>query len=321
MPANESTFRPFVVSFGDEDYFLDRDLEKAKLAKRRILRLDAKDGLTDVQLVDHCETYSEDPRTIIVDNAQKVKGDKALKAFIEARDITDTSLVLVAIVRSMKLPEAWSLAISKGKSYERKSPKPWEAEDTFLKFITTEATRQRIVIKGDVAAMLYTYVGPDYYRLANEIKKLAIFVGQPGTVSKEHVSRLTTRTPQATPAQIADAVIGKDWKRALNLLSILYMNSGEELLIPVVHAVMRKVEETTIVRSLQDKGVNESEIAVLLNHKEWKYKNLIAPIARKHDLKSLVRHMGRLSKLDADVKGPSRSKRTLVEMAVLSIAQ
>lgn len=321
MAPTASTFKPYVVSFGDEDFFLDRDIEKAQQVKRRILKLDAADGLTDQQLVDHCEGYSEVPRTIIVDNAQKVKGDKVLKAFIENHEPTDPYLVIVAIIRSTKLPEVWSLAISKaGKSYERKKPKPWEA-DEYLKFITNEATLNRIVIPGDVASVLLQYVGQDYYRLSNEIQKLAVLVGQAATVKKEHIARVTTPTPQATPHQVAEAVLAKNGKQAMTLFSHLYTNSGDDSLIPVVHALMREVEKTTIVRSLQDKGVSESEIAVLLGHKEWKYKNLVAPIARKHDLRSLVRHMGRLARLDADVKGPSRSKRTLVEMAVLSIAQ
>jgi DNA polymerase III delta subunit len=84
---------------------------------------------------------------------------------------------------------------------------------------------------------------------------------------------------------------------------------------------MRQVEKTALIRSLLDKGVSETDIAVLVGMKEWPFKNVAAPIARKHDLKSLLKHMGQLCKLDADVKGPARSKRTLVELTMLSIAQ
>lgn len=321
MPPKESTFRPFIVSYGGENFFLDRDLERARTAKRLVLRLDAdEDELTDVQLVGYCENYSEYPRTIIVDNAQKLKGDKALRAFIEERGITDTTLLVVAIVRSEKLPEIWSLAVSKGKVYERKKPKPWE-NDPYTDFISSEATRLRIAINGEVASMLYRFVGPDFYRLANEIRKLAIYVGQAATVTKDHVAKVTTRTPHAEPFQVADAVINKEPQRALSLLSVLYQNSGDDSLIPIVRALMRQVETTATIRCLQDRGVSESDIAMLIAMNIWRYRNAAAPVARKHDPKSLARHMGLLSKLDADVKGPSRSKRTLVEMAVLSIAQ
>jgi DNA polymerase III delta subunit len=316
----QDSFRPFVVAFGGEDYFLDRDIEKARLGKRSVLKLDAEDGLTDVQLVEHCGSYSELPRTIIVDNAQKVKGDKALSAFIEARDITDTSLILVAIVRSEKLSGVWSQAVSKGKVFERKTPKPWDT-DSYLNFIKSEATRLRVAIGADVAAILLEQTGPDYYRLANELRKLALFVGQAATIKKEHIALITTRTPKAEPFQVAEATLAKDSRQALRLLSTLYANSGEDALIPVVRSLMTQVEKIARIRSLQDRGVSEGDIAVLLGMNEWRYKNTQAPVARKHELKSLVSHMGRLCRLDADVKGSSRSKRTLVELTVMSIAQ
>jgi DNA polymerase-3 subunit delta len=320
MAPKESSFRPFVVAFGGEDFFLDRDIEKALQAKRSVLRLDGEDGLTDEQLVTFCERYSETPHMIIVDNAHKVKGDKALRAFIEAKDIADTSLVLVVIIRSEKLPEIWSLASSKGKGVERKKPKPWET-DSYTDFIRLEATRLRVVISGDVSALLLQYVGPDFYRLANELRKLAIYVGQAGTITKEHVSLVTTRTPKAEPYQVAEAVLAKDSRLAMNLFSVLYMNSGDDANIPVVRALMKQIEKTATIRSLLDRGVSEEDIAVLLGMKPWPFKNVAAPLARKHDLRALVRHMGRLCKLDADVKGPARSKRTLVELAILGIAE
>lgn len=318
----KDTFRPFVVAFGGENYFLDQDIERAKLAKRSVLQFDA-DGdeeLTDVALVKQCEAYSEVPRTIIVDNAQKLKGDKALRAFINNREITDTSLILVAIVRSEKLPEVWSLAIAKGKGVERKKPKPWDT-DPYLTFIRNEATRQRIAIPNDVVKNLFECTGPDYYRMANEIRKLALLVGQAGTVKNEHIALVTTRTPKADPFQVAEAVMAKDLRRALRLFSTWFMNAGENSLPLVVRALMTQVERTARIRSLQDKGVSEVDIAGLIGMNEWRYKNTQAPLARKHEVRSLVSHMGRLCKLDADVKGPTRSKRTLVELTMMSIAQ
>jgi len=320
MALKESSFRPFVVAFGGEDFFLDRDIERTLQGKRVLLRLDGESGLTDEQLVGFCERYSELPRMILVDNAQAVQGDKALRAFIEAKDITDTSLAITAIVRSEKLPEVWSLALSKGKGFERRKPKPWET-DAYTDFVRLEATRLRVAINGEVSAMLLQYVGSDFYRLANELRKLALYVGQAGTITKDHISLVTTRTPQAEPYQVAEAVLAKDPRLAMNLFSVLYMNSGEDSNIPVVRALMKQIEKTAIIRSLIDRGVIDADIAVLMGMKAWPFKNVAAPTARKHDLKSLVGHMGRLCKLDADVKGPMRSKRTLVELAILAIAQ
>ena len=320
MATNSSSFSPFIISFGDEDFYLDRDIEKAKQSKREVTQIDADEGLSDIELVNLCEAYSENPRTIIVDNAQKVKGNKDLREFIENHNASDRSLVLVAIIRGVKVSEVWELAASKGKKVERKKFKPWET-DAYLNFIKLEAVRLRVSIDQDVASLLYKYVGNDLYRLENELRKLAIFVGQAGIIKKEHIALITSPTPQAEPFQVADQVLKKDLKQALNLFSILYKNSEDDALIPVVRALMNQVEKTILIRSLQDKGVGDSDIAISVGMKDWPFKNIAAPIARKHDLKSLVGYMGRLCKLDADVKGPARSKRTLVELTMLTISQ
>jgi len=319
LPAKTAPFSPFLVAFGDEDFYLDRDIEKARQSKRDVLQVDA-DGLSDIELVNLCERYSEIPRTIIVDNANKLKGNKDLREFIENRNVSDRSLVLVAVVRSEKLPEIWAFAASKGKRVERKKFKPWEV-DGYISFIKTEATRLRVSIDQAVASMFFQYVGTDLYRLENELRKLTIFVGQAGTIKKEHITLVTSPTPKAEPFQVAEQVLAKNLERALTLFSILYRNSGNDSLIPVVRALMNQVEKTLLIRSLQDKGVSEGDIATIVGMKDWPYKNIAAPVARKHDLKSLVGYMGRLCKLDTDVKSSIQSKRTLVELTILSIAQ
>jgi DNA polymerase III subunit delta len=313
-----SKFNPFFVSYGNEDLLLDRDLDRAKSwAGRRVVRLDGG-SLTDETLVELCETQSDEPRTIILDNAQELDGDDALKAYIERRNPQDPSVILVAIVRSEKLPEVWSLASSKGRGHERKSFKPWETEK-YSKWIRNEAESHRTIMDDSVAQLLIQYVGTNLYRLANEVKKLASYVGPLGKIQKEHILLVTTITPQADPTKVAEATLSKDIKKAFNYLSVLYMQSGDDILIPVVYALMKQVERALVIRSLLDKRVADDEIAAVAGVKPWPYKNTWAPIAKKHDPKSLVRHMGRLCQLDADVKGPARS-RTLVELAMLSIA-
>jgi DNA polymerase III delta subunit len=319
MASKSSSFSPFVVAFGDEDFYLDRDLDRARRGKRSVLRLSAE-KLTDAELVNLCEAYSEAPRTIIIDDAQKLKGEEELSKFIENRDVSNRSLILVAIVRDKKLPDVWELAASKGKKVERRKLKLWET-DKYISFIKTEASRLRVVINRDVALMLLQYASTDLYRLENELRKLSIYVGSAGTIQKEHITLITSPTPKAEPFQVAEQVLAKNLKKALSSFAVLYRNMGDECLIPMVRALMRQVERTLVIRNLQDKGVGEMDIAVSVGMKEWPYKSIAAPIARKHSPKSLLNNMKQLCRLDADVKSSARSKRTMVELAILSIAQ
>jgi len=311
---------PFLVCFGTEDFFLDRDIERAKAwANRGVVLVDGH-GLTDYELVSICEERSDRLRTVIVDDAQKVKGDKALKAYIEDRSKSDLSVILAAIVRSEKLPDVWSGAISKGKGIERKRLKGWSANNEISKWLLAEVERMGASFEKGLETTLLQSVGLDLYRLENELRKLVLLVGPGGKIEKKHIFLVTSPSMVSDPFQVAEAAISKDPKRAMNALSVLYKSQGDEVFVPVVSALMRQVEKTLLIRRMIDKGVPDEEVATAVGIKPWPFKNFAAPVARKYDASTLIRHMGRLCKLDADVKGPARSKRTLVELTVLAIA-
>ncbi len=311
---------PFLVSFGAEHLILDRDIERARAWSNRSVCLLDGDGLSDAELISICETSTEQPQTVIVDDAQKVKGDKLLRAYIRDKVATDLSVVLVAIVRTEKLPDVWAIEASKAKTFERKKLKTWESNNEVVKWISSEAERLKVYFDKGVDQMLYQNVGPDLYLLANEIRKLAILVGPMGKIEKKHLQLVVSPSPVSDPFQVAEAVISKDPKKAMNLFSILFKNEGDDSLIPVVNALMKQVEKTLVIRHLLDRGVSEEEIPSRLEMKPWIFKNFALPIAKRHDAKTLIRHMGRLCKLDVDVKGPARSKRTLVELAIIAIS-
>lgn len=319
--ANRSAV-PFFVAFGGEDFLLDRDIEKARSWKNRQVTLVDGVGKDDYEIVSMCEAEATDgvARTIIVDNANKVKGDKYLKEYITKKIPTDASVILVAVIRAEKLPEIWSSAASKGQGVERKKLKTWDDNNEVVKWVNAEALRLGVSFEKGIDLLFYQNVGSDLYRLSNELKKLALLVGDAGKIAKEHLVKVTSASPVAESFHVAEAAMIKDRKRAMNSLSILYKNQGEKALVPVVYALMRQVEKTLIARRLLDKGTSEADVAVALGVKPWVFQKSILPQARQHGAKDLVRHMGRLCKLDVDVKGPAHSKRTLVELAVLAIA-
>jgi len=315
-----STFNAFYVAYGGEPFYLDRYIEQTRQSRRRVLLLDG-DGLTDIELVELCEASSEDPRTIVLDNAQELKGNKELRRYVERRNPVDQSVILAAIVRSESLSELWSFVASKGKSLEWKKCKPWDKEAYHTDFISKEATRNGVAIRKRAVELLYQSTGPDLYRLANEIKKLAIYAGSVGEITEAHVAQIATQAPEAEPSLVAEAVMAKDVKRALQLFGAVCAKSGETQYGAVVYQLMKHVENTTVVRSMFDKGMSAADVAGLLGQNLWRFNNAVAPTARKHELRSLVRYMGQLSKLDVDVKSSSPFKRTMIEMVILSMAQ
>ncbi len=322
MAQGKGSSYPFLVFYGGEDFLLDRDMDKARRWDGRSITLLDGIGMTDHELVSICCRNSMDgtARVVILDEAQKVKGDKALKNYIEDKDPSDLSVVLVAIVRSEKLSDVWSKAAQKGRSVERRKLKTWDNNNEVVAWIEQEASRLKVKLAKGVAAVLYEHVGGDLYRLASEIQKIALIAGEGNEAGAAHLKLTIAPTPSVEPWQVAEAAVAKDKRKAMNLLSLLYKTQGDEVNVPLVSSLMRQVEKLLVARQMINKGVSDDELAAYMGMKPFRCKHFFLPVVQKHGIVALVEHMTRLCQLDVDVKGSSKSKRTLVELAVLSIS-
>ena len=322
--AKPASLVPFRVLYGSEEFFLDREIERARAWKgRSVTVLDGEDS-TDEDVVAACLMPDVDDdgggkRVVILDNANKLKGDKALKAYIAAKDPKDTAVILFVVIRSEKLPEVWQLAVGKGTSQEHKKLTTWDTNNQVVKWIEQEAKDCGFTLETDLAKTLYSGVGSDLYRLASEVRKIALLIGPNGKATLADLQSVVAATPSVEPWQVAEAAINKEARRAMQLVSTVYKNMGDEAHVPLTNALMRQVEKLVVTRQMLDRNASEDEIAAGLDMKKARL-FFFLPQVRKHTLRSLVGHMARLCKLDVDVKGAASSKRTRVELAVLAIA-
>jgi DNA polymerase III subunit delta len=315
--------KPFYIFFGGEEFLLDRARTWARSwAGRQVITLDGE-RLADHELVDVCRagSFDESMRTVILDEANKVKGDKALKAYIKDKDEKDRTTILVAIVRSDKLPAIWAEAGKKGEVVEHAKFKTYDDDNDVVRWIVKEATSKSVGIRlgKGVPEALYSFVGHDLGHLAGEVQKLALLVGRGNEATIEHLRFVLSPSPTAEAWQVAEAVADKDFCRAMNLLSTLYKSEGEDANVPIAYALMKQIEKLMTLRYMLDAKMTEQDIASALGVNPKRVKYMLMP-ARKHSLPDLIKHMQKLALLDAGVKGSTRSKRTLVELAVLSIA-
>ncbi len=319
--AKKIVLQPFFVSFGAEGYFLDQDLERARGWKDRTMQLVDGEDITADELVSLLETrgFEDLDRVVILDNAQKVKESKALKRYIEDKNPTDGTSVLVALVRAEKLPEIWNTAAKKGRLSEHRKLKTWDGNNEVLKWISLTASRLEMTLDTGAADMVYQLVGADLYRLSNELEKLQLLAGKGKKVGIEHVKAVLAPSPSAEPWQVAEAVVEKDARKAMNTLSLVYRNMGEDAHVPVTFSLIKQVEKLLVARQLLDQQASEEEIAAAVGMHPWRCKTYFVPHVRKHSFGALISCLGGLRKLDQMVKGPARSKRTRVELMVLSI--
>lgn len=318
----------FYVIYGDEDFFLDRGLDWAKSwPNRSVTYLNASEKLDDHALLQELETQGVDEReiTVIVDEAQKLKEtkNKPLREHLENWSTRDTKVVLVGICRTEKLPEIWGLVGAKGKTILHKKFKPWpdkSGQTEYHKWLEDEAKRIGLKLEPGVADLIIQMTGQNLYRIQTELKKLHTVLGLGGLVTKSYLSSVIAVTPSSEPRDVVEATLNKNLNGAMNHLSLTYKAMGDEASVPIAYGLMREVSKTLTGKHMLGQGRSEEEIAAALGMHPWRCKTFFLPMVSKHNIADLVRYMKQLCKLDLDVKGPSRSKRTLVELAVLSIA-
>lgn len=326
--------QPFMVYSGTEEYDLERQIAKFRAGyeqSRQVIVLDGRDS-GGSEIVATCEEHSftdERNRLVIVDHAESVKDTAPLKKYIEAKDPTDLTLVLVAVLRptttkdgkiSTAKLDVWAKA---AKFYANTYDKiPYYKTDLKLDRINKEADTLGVRLGKGVDEGLLSLVGYDLYVLTNELRKLSLLVGDQGTVTLDHVRKVVAQKPPATAFDVAEAACEKNPKRAMNLVAHLYRYDGEDKATLVISsALIRNVEQLLVTRAMLDAHKPHEDIAARLGNMNihvWKNKYLVW--SSRHTVASLRTNLANLCRLDANIKGPSRSKRTQVELAVLSIA-
>jgi len=307
------------VSFGEEEFFLDRELQKLKT--RVGVNVIVVDGyeVSDAEVLDVLEqrSFDERPRLVILDNAQKVKGDKALKAYFqEWKGICEFH----AICRSDKLTAFWSEVGKKGSAQEYKKLKTWDNRNEVVNWMRGEAKTLGVTLDELNAKDIFQVVGGNLYRLANELRKLAIYVGKGGTISRDKWTQVLTVSSIAEPWEIAEWAADKRPQKALNGLAALYKNGSDDPAVPLAYALMKQVERLLVARTLLDKGATDEDVAVRFGMNPWRCKNSLVPMAKKHSPEKLADLMCRLCTLDIQMKTSGPSKRTQLELVILTFA-
>jgi DNA polymerase III delta subunit len=320
---------PFIVVFGDEDYEIDRfvAIRRHVWKDREIIVRDATvakkdDTFTEQHLVTLLDTksFDDEGRLIILDNAQEMEIDTALAECVEKRSATNTSTVLIAIIRSGgKLPEVWAEAAKKGARVSFAKFKPWE-DDKVIDRIVKEATSFKIKLDDGIATLVYKFLGDNLRLTVNELRKLSYLVGEGGLVKKEHIAQLLVASVEVEPREVAEAALNKDKRAVLSRMSRIFKDQGEAACVPLVSSCLYQVEKILVIRHMLDQGLSVDAIAERYGKKAFYIQKHFLPTAQKHTVKGLVGHMKKLCEVEAQVKGAARSKRTLVELAVLSIA-
>lgn len=318
---------PVAVSYGDETFFLDRDLTLFRdQPQAHVTLLDGSEA-SEAEVISVCETFRVDfddpdtikPRVVVVDNGQKLKPEKALKSYIEGREASYTGAVLAVLIRSEKCPSFWTKFGPKVKIREHKKLKTWDNNNEVVKWVQTEADRIGLNLSPQLANSMFQIAGSDLYILSSELRKLRLLVGAKDPVTVKHLQLVMTPASNLGSWDLADAVFLKNQRRAMNVLTSLYRFASEDPTLMIHGALVKSSERLFVARSMVNRGAGEEEVAARFSMHPFRYRMSLLPQVEKQTLPGLARTMQILSKLDVELKRTSH-RRTLLEVAVLDLA-
>jgi DNA polymerase-3 subunit delta len=129
-------------------------------------------------------------------------------------------------------------------------------------WITKRARNVDVKIAPDATSLLASFIGNNLRLLANELDKLAMYVGKDGTIKVSDVRQLSAQVQEARIFDLTDALAQRNRKQALNILHDL-LTDGEPPL-KLLGTITSQVRTLLLVKELAQKGLRGAQIASTL---------------------------------------------------------
>jgi DNA polymerase III subunit delta len=177
-------------------------------------------------------------RILIVTNAEKTTKGR-IEDLAALQSVANASLRIVLGTSSRKATDSW------GKIF------PVIEIDALKAADVARWLMDRYKLAPDIARYLVDNVGTDLYQLNTEVQKLQTYVGDTRAIEVRDVDVLILRSEQYGPFELDDAILGRDYKRAVQVLGAM-LDDGLEPLI-VLSRIVRVWRQLFVGKSLVGK--------------------------------------------------------------------
>lgn len=170
------------------------------------------------------------------------------------------STVLIVLVDE-KLPEANALlkaAQAHGTVIQSTLPKSTALEG----WIKKRAQAIGVKITPEAVSLLANFIGSHLRLLANELDKLATYVGKDKTIDADAVRKLSPQVQAAKIFDLTDALAQRNRKMALDLLHELIADGQPPLLL--IGTITSQLRNLLLVKELAENGLRAGQIAAAI---------------------------------------------------------
>lgn len=245
------------------------------------------DELPFAQLMDDALTPSlfSQSRVILVSSAEKLRKDR-IQELESLQGVERSSLKIVLILSGVKTADNLSRAF------------PVISIDPIKPADCAKWIMDRHGLSPEVARYLVENVGADLYTLNNEIEKLQTFVGPGKPITPKAVDELILRSEQFGPFDIDDAIIARDYRKAVTVVGAM-LDDGADPLI-VLSRIVRVWRLLFIGKGISAKQ-GPREIAAMAGVPSFKAGEFAAG-CKKYDWKQIAGGFQQLLNLDRALK-------------------
>jgi DNA polymerase-3 subunit delta len=119
-----------------------------------------------------------------------------------------------------------------------------------------------VSISPDASALLANFIGNQLRLLANELNKLATYVGKGGTIHADDVRKLSAQVQEARIFDLTDALAQRNRKQALDILHDLLADGEPPLRL--ISTITFQVRSLLLVKELAQQGMRGPQIATTI---------------------------------------------------------
>lgn len=187
--------------------------------------------------------------------SERVKARVAdLVAMIKEGLPSDTS-VIVSCPKMDKRQAFYRACAAAGEVHEFSIPdKPYLVERQAMDRLREMLRQRGMTMKQDVAGAFADKVGSDTRRMANELEKLAVYMGGRKEAVLADIEILTSSSPDTIAWDLTDAVGKRDLRRSLELVRQLAFLGKKESPIGILISLEGRMRELMLYREALDKG-------------------------------------------------------------------
>jgi DNA polymerase-3 subunit delta len=183
--------------------------------------------------------------------------EKALAEHIT--QIPETTVLILLVEEALEASNPLVKAAEKyGKVLQHTVPKGAALENWIMK----RAKSIDVAITKEAASLLANFIGNNLRLLANELDKLATYVGAGGTINANDIRQLSAQVQEARIFDLTDALAQRNRKQALNILHDL-LSDGEPPL-KLISTITSQVRSLLLVKELSQKGMRAPQISSTL---------------------------------------------------------